>query len=104
MKGVAAIERERVSLGSHFEQYCVKYFDIAKRYCLNAEDMQKLVTAFQDKVKIDIVQLSQEMSPLGLKLPYIDSSAPSKNKLEQRDEEWYAKAQAAIEQASKQPE
>jgi hypothetical protein len=55
VKGVAAIERERVSLGSHFEQYCVKYFDIAKRYCLNAEELQKLVTAFQDRVKIDIV-------------------------------------------------
>ena len=97
MKGVAAIERERLSLGNHFEQYCVKYFDIAKRYCLNAEELQKLVKAFQETVKIDIVKLSQEMSPLGLKLPYIDSTAPNKNKLEQRDEEWYAKAQAAIE-------
>lgn len=58
VKGVAAIERERLSLGSHFEQYCVKYFDIAKRYCLNAEDLQKLVSAFKEIVKIDIVKLS----------------------------------------------
>lgn len=39
VKGVAAIARERLSLGNHFEQYCVKYFDIAKRYCLNADDL-----------------------------------------------------------------
>jgi len=58
VKGVAAIERERLSLGSHFEQYCVKYFDIAKKYSLNAEDLQKLVSAFQETVKIDIVKLS----------------------------------------------
>jgi hypothetical protein len=43
LKGVQAIRREQNSMGANFDQICVKYFDIAKRYCLNSADYSKLV-------------------------------------------------------------
>lgn len=48
VKGIAALEEERHSLGdeSVFEQLCVKYYDYALKYCLNKEDRDQLEAAF----------------------------------------------------------
>jgi len=37
VKGVEGLARERKSLGDSFEHMTVRYYDIASRYCLNAD-------------------------------------------------------------------
>ena len=63
-KGVDALVRERESLGEAFEHVAVKYFDIAKGYCLNKEELEDFRKLYEMKLKVDIVQLTDEMSPL----------------------------------------
>ena len=55
LKVVQAIKREKSSVGENLDQICAKYFDIAKRYCLNSADFQKLVEKFEAELEIDIV-------------------------------------------------
>lgn len=46
---------------------CVKYFDIANKYCLNKVDYERMVTQFQLELAVDIERLTEELSPLGVK-------------------------------------
>jgi len=45
----------------------VKYYDIAKRYSLSGLDYENLIAKFDSELKIDILALEKELSPLGLK-------------------------------------
>ena len=65
-KGVDTLVRERDSLGEEFEQMAVKYFDIAKGYCLNETELEDFRKLYEMKLKVDILQLIDEMSPLNL--------------------------------------
>ena len=65
VKGVEALARERQSLGDSFEHMTVRYYDISSRYCLNADLHQTLVDKFSEVLDIDIVKLSDTLSPLG---------------------------------------
>lgn len=88
LRGVQAIKREQNSMGANFDQICVKYFDIAQRYCLNSEDYQKLVQKFELELNIDIVKLTEDSSPLGYK-----QHLPITNV---RSEEWLQLADSAL--------
>ncbi len=46
-RGVQALDRERESIGDNFEQVCVKYFEIARRYCLNNAEIDQLEDCFK---------------------------------------------------------
>ncbi len=88
LKGVQAIRREQNSMGANFDQICVKYFDIAKRYCLNSADYSKLVQKFEQELYIDIVKLTEDSSPLGYKQHF-----PLANV---RSEEWQQLAEQVL--------
>jgi hypothetical protein len=78
VSGVEILARERNSIGGDFDQMAVKYFDIAKRYCLNGNDYQKLLLKYETSLSMDIEKTMQEMSPLGYSGPFpLSSSRPS---------------------------
>ena len=90
-KGVNALVRERNSLGDSFEHVAVKYFDIGKPYCLKKSDEEEFQAIFEQKLKLDIVKLTNEMSPL---------SRPQENEKageSARSDEWIEKANQALE-------
>lgn len=89
MKGIGALKRERDSLGTNFDQMCVKYFDIAHRYCLNKHEYEQMVQQFELLLQVDIHRLTEELSPLGVKQTWkLDNERP---------EGWEEKAMAALE-------
>lgn len=50
---------------------CTKYFELCNPYCLNKEDKQNLVNEFKSILDIDILDLYEHISPLGLSSPLI---------------------------------
>ena len=44
--GVENLAREKKNIEGDFNLHAVKYFDIAKRYCLNAQDYRLLLEKF----------------------------------------------------------
>ena len=92
-KGVDALVRERDSLGEAFEHVAVKYFDIAKRYCLNEAELDDLRKLYEMKLKVDILQLTDEMSPLNLATLAAQTE-------DRRSADWIEKASQALEDES----
>ena len=63
VRAIGCLERERNSLGDHFEQYCVHYYDLTKVYCIKDEDLRHMQSVFQERLKLDIVAVENELNP-----------------------------------------
>ena len=92
-KGVDALVRERDSLGEAFEHVAAKYFDIAKGYCLNEAELEDFRKLYEMKLKVDILQLTDEMSPLNLATLGAQTEGT-------RSVDWMEKANQALEDES----
>ena len=92
-KGVDALVRERNSLGESFEHVAVKYFDIGRRYCLHKGEVEDFKLLFDQKLKMDIVQITDEMSPLNVAA--MNDKEDTKSK---RSNDWIEKANQAIDE------
>lgn len=63
IRAIGCLVRERESLGDRYEQYCVQYYDLTKMFCLKDEDLMHIQEVFQDRLKLDIQALQDELSP-----------------------------------------
>ena len=63
VRAIDILARERDSMGDQFELYCDAYYRLAKVYCLKDNDVIHVQQVFQEKLKIDIIQLSNELDP-----------------------------------------
>ena len=89
-RGVQALDRERESIGDNYDQVCVKYFEIARRYCLNNVELDKLGNFFKE-IDIEIVKLCDEYHPLGFEYRYDETAKPKKERKSRKDDDWFLK-------------
>lgn len=78
VQGVEVLSREQAKIGKDYDTIAVKYFDIAKRYCLKRPEYQELLDKYTTELSIDIEKLASEVSPLSYSAPFpLSSSHPS---------------------------
>ena len=75
IRAIGCLVRERESLGDQFEQYCVQYYDLTKMFCLKDEDLRHIQEVFQDRLKLDIQALQDELSPFAAVGPSTSTQA-----------------------------
>ena len=85
VKGVSHIEEQRQYLDEHtFQCLCVKYYELAFKYCLNKKAIKEVKDAFKEKLDVDIEELSEKISPLGFRFVFVGKKAKmEKNKMKQ---------------------
>lgn len=74
IKGIDTLNEEKDSINDErtFNVLCVKYYEYSVRYCLNKQDREELHNKFKSALGIDIVELAENMSPLGFRFKFTD--------------------------------
>lgn len=72
VKGVETLKDEKKAINDDqaFDMVCAKYYEYSYRFCLNAQDLQELQSAFKTTLDLDIVALVDRISPLGFKFTF----------------------------------
>ena len=85
LKGVQTLKNEKSTIKDKemFDLITIKYFELSNVYCLNSEAKQGLVNEFQNVLGIDILNLYETLSPLGLTSPFFKMLPETSNETRQ---------------------